>query len=702
MKRIASILLLATLAILTWTCKKDPEPNAETFEITDQCEVGPASVRITGTYAWPGKINSIKLQVGKRNDFSDAASYDTDLDADHFSVTVAGLDGNTEYNYRYAVDYGGRNDYLTEAKRFATSAIGLPKVMTGSVTDITASSAKARGEVTEQGASRVTERGVCWSTEHNPTISDDHNSNGDGEGSYEVVMTALAADTTYYVRAYAKNSQGTAYGDEVSFVTLDGPPTYRITVSASPSDGGTVMGGGNYADGQPCTLTATANPPYTFARWTKEGVEVSTNSTYTFTVTGPADYVAEFVGEPFVDIEIVNVTKTSISVKTKLSNFPDNTITEKGICYGQSPDLTYYSHEHIAYGGAENEFFSDITGLVSGDRYYVRSYVRSGGELSYSSVVDTLTWYPWYYVTDIPGQSRTQSFSFAIDSKAYIGTGVYQNYMYLEDMWEYDTETGTWTQKANYPEGKVRGPMAFSLNGKAYVGLGYRENGTNEGEKMDTFYEYDPVMNSWTRKHDFPGGWDGYDSRDAVALNGKGYFFTEIFPWEPGVAHNRGVNLYEYDPNGDRWTFVNALMYSGYWYCCHISAETIGSDLYVYLRNHDGNWGRDGVAFYQYNMEYNTWVEKTCSIPITYTKMESFVKDDCFYLFSGNLYGGVHNSTVYKYYPGTDSWTENEISEPKIFRYNPVCLMIGGKLYYGGGDNEGNQRSIWVYDPSFE
>ena len=482
------------------------------------------------------------------------------------------------------------------------------------------------------------------------------------------------------------------------------PNNYTISVSANPSNGGTVTGGGSFEYGQPCTLTATPNPSFTFVKWTKGDTTVSTSPTYTFTVNESAEYVAEFAGTPTISIEVVNRSKTSISTKTRLFNFAAGSIGERGICYGQSPDLTYYSHETIPYSGDDNEFYIDITGLTPGDRYYMRSYAKVNGEFNYSPVIDTLTVYPWYYVTDIPGQSRTQSFSFAIGSKAYVGTGVYQNYMYLEDMWEYDTETGVWTQKADYPEGKVRGPMAFTLNNKAYVGLGYRENGTNEGEKMDTFYEYDPMSNNWTRKHDYPGGWDGYYSRDAVTLNGKGYYFTEITDWVPGAGGDRGVNLYEYDPISDRWTFINSLVYGGYWYNEHITAEAIGSNLYAYFKNYDGNWGRTGTSFYQYNMEYNTWVEKNCeSIPLTYTKKESFVMGGCFYLFSGTLYGGVLNNVVYKYNPVSEIWTESEVSEPKIFRYHPVNLMINGKLYYGGGDYEGsNQRSLWVYAPSLE
>ena len=418
--------------------------------------------------------------------------------------------------------------------------------------------------------------------------------------------------------------------------------------------------------------------------------------------TGYSEIAMFTPGRPYVQIEITEVTKTTISVKTTISNFSGNTISEKGICYGQTQDLTYYSDETIPYQGNENEFYINITDLTSGDRYYICSYVKINGEFTYSPIVDTLTVYPWHYVTDIPGLPRTQAVSFAIGSKAYIGTGVYQNDMFLEDLWEYDTETSAWTQKANYPEGIVRGLMAFSVNGKGYAGLGYRRDGTDEGEKMDSFYEYDPATNIWTRKHDYPGGWNGFDSRDATTLNGKGYFITELFPADVPNYPHRGINIYEYNPNNDRWTFINSLIYGGYWYCTGITADAVGSDLYIYLKNWDGNWGTQSDSFYQYDMGFNTWIEKSCPIPFTYSMKESFVMGDNFYLFSGRLYGGVLNYTVYKYYPETNTWTENEVSEPKIFRYNPVNLVIDGKLYYGGGDYEGNQTSLWVYDPSLE
>ena len=72
------------------------------------------------------------------------------------------------------------------------------------------------------------------------------------------------------------------------------PNSYEITATANPAAGGTVSGAGTYNYGQTATLTAAANAGYLFTNWTKGGVEVSTNATYSFTVTEAGDYVANF------------------------------------------------------------------------------------------------------------------------------------------------------------------------------------------------------------------------------------------------------------------------------------------------------------------------------------------------------------------------------------------------------------------------
>lgn len=96
----------------------------------------------------------------------------------------------------------------------------LPVVTTAAVNTITPASAKTGGNITSDGGASVTARGVCWNTAANPTISNSKTSDSTGSGNFTSIITGLAPATTYYVRAYATNSEGTAYGDEVSFATL--------------------------------------------------------------------------------------------------------------------------------------------------------------------------------------------------------------------------------------------------------------------------------------------------------------------------------------------------------------------------------------------------------------------------------------------------------------------------------------------------
>ncbi|MBN1598550.1 MAG: fibrobacter succinogenes major paralogous domain-containing protein [Bacteroidales bacterium] len=94
-----------------------------------------------------------------------------------------------------------------------------PTVTTANVTEITETTAKSGGNVTSDGGADVTVRGVCWSTENYPTTADNKSVNGSGTGSFVSDLTGLDENTDYYVRAYAVNSEGTAYGDPVSFKT---------------------------------------------------------------------------------------------------------------------------------------------------------------------------------------------------------------------------------------------------------------------------------------------------------------------------------------------------------------------------------------------------------------------------------------------------------------------------------------------------
>jgi uncharacterized protein (TIGR02145 family) len=130
------------------------------------------------------------------------------------------LTPNTSYTYRvYCLNQVGKS--ITYSNEVTIKTIVIPTITTTVITELISSGAKSGGTVSSDGGSVITSRGVVWGTSSNPTISlTTKTSDGTGSGSFQSLITGLAANTNYYIRAYATNSVGTSYGNEHSFTTL--------------------------------------------------------------------------------------------------------------------------------------------------------------------------------------------------------------------------------------------------------------------------------------------------------------------------------------------------------------------------------------------------------------------------------------------------------------------------------------------------
>jgi len=127
-------------------------------------------------------------------------------------------------------------------------------ISTAQVTSITAQSANAGGTVNEDGGSQITKRGVCWSVNANPSLNNSFTSNGQGTGTYLSPLTSLSPNRTYFVRAYATNSFGTVYGNEVTFLTSAAIPSISTT-SINTITQTTAGSGGNITSDGGATVT---------------------------------------------------------------------------------------------------------------------------------------------------------------------------------------------------------------------------------------------------------------------------------------------------------------------------------------------------------------------------------------------------------------------------------------------------------------
>jgi hypothetical protein len=179
-----------------------------------------------------------------------------------FASSISGLSPNTTYYVRaYATNEKG-TAYGAQVT-FATLPISIPTITTTSVTSITATTATSGGNITHDGGATVTARGVCWSANSDPTISNNKTSNGNSTGTFTSSITGLTAGTTYYVRAFATNTAGTAYGSTVSFKATDGQIINNQTINGYTLSQNEIWSGTISLKGDivvPSGITLTINP----------------------------------------------------------------------------------------------------------------------------------------------------------------------------------------------------------------------------------------------------------------------------------------------------------------------------------------------------------------------------------------------------------------------------------------------------------
>ncbi|MCF8317286.1 MAG: hypothetical protein K9I02_00945 [Haliscomenobacter sp.] len=135
-------------------------------------------------------------------------------------------------NYNYYKSLGASVRCLKDT----SSIVSIPTLTTSAITAITTTSATSGGNITSEGGASITSRGVVWSTSTNPTITlTTKTSDGTGTGSFTSLLTNLTPKTTYYVRAYATNSAGTGYGNEITFTTSDSTIVMGIPCPGTPT-----------------------------------------------------------------------------------------------------------------------------------------------------------------------------------------------------------------------------------------------------------------------------------------------------------------------------------------------------------------------------------------------------------------------------------------------------------------------------------
>jgi len=136
----------------------------------------------------------------------------------YFTSLISGLTDNTLFHYRA---YATNNTGVSYGADFTFTTLSLPDVSTDNATNVSTNAVTTGGNILCEGSSDIIFRGICWSRNPIPTILNDTTIDGTGKGSFVRTINGLSFGTTYFLRAYATNSSGTSYGEEIGFSTME-------------------------------------------------------------------------------------------------------------------------------------------------------------------------------------------------------------------------------------------------------------------------------------------------------------------------------------------------------------------------------------------------------------------------------------------------------------------------------------------------
>ncbi|MBL7923098.1 MAG: IPT/TIG domain-containing protein [Bacteroidia bacterium] len=341
---------------------------------------------------------------------------------------------------------------------------------------------------------------------------------------------------------------------------------------------------------------------------------------------------------------------------------------------------------------------------------YVACGQTSGRQNFRMSARDVYAYNPisgvWSRVADCGNTGRIAGIAFSLNGKGYVGQGYAaantSTITYLRDTWEYNPASNTWTQKADMGVSGRYGAFCFVIGNFAYAGAGFASN--SPLYRYDC-WRYNPVANTWNQIANLPST-EGRYGASAFSIGSRGFVACGFKSANPAAQKD----LWQYDTLTNQWTARAALPLAAQarGWACGFALNGKG-----YIAG-----GVDGGPSFYYNncFEYdttgNSWTQKA-SLPYSLSHSSSFVIGNSAYLAGGYKDAGVEGNPFIRFNPQSNTWTP--MPAPLATARSRMCAsVINGKMFIGpgiyGDYNYYNvttfpsvfRRDTWLYDPVSE
>ena len=525
-----------------------------------------------------------------------------------FSSNITGLTSNTTYYLRaYAIISVGIA--FGEEVSFTTAQITAPTLSTTPVTSITLTTAVSGGNISNPGGSMITARGVCWTTNTSPTISNEKTTDGTGSGIFTSNLTGLLPGITYYVRSYATNIAGTAYGDEVSFTTssimvpsLTTTPVTSVTLTTATSGGNISADGGEDITSRGVCWATSSNPSINDSKTTDGAGTGSFESILSALQQGTTYYLRAYatnsVGTGYGNEVTFNTNPgfvptfriaevLSINVTTALfncfisSDFAGN-ITASGVCWATTPNPTLINTSTSDWKG-NMIYQSNLTGLQSSTIYYARAYATNSEGTGYSEQIQFTT------LNDHTGETGTIN---DIDGNTYSTIGIGSQIWMAENLKTTKYNDGTdiplVTDSTEWMALLTPAYCWYNNDASAYkdpYGALYNWftlDAASNGGKNACPIGWHLFWNDWGILFDYLGGYDGF-AGGKLKESGTTHWNTP----NTGATNETGFTAL---PGGDRYNGFGGIGTDGnYWSSLHGPAGDFPSANGYTVMNNEAN-----------------------------------------------------------------------------------------------------------------